>query len=303
MNGNAARGWRGRAAPALLMVATMMIAAACSGTGGSPSTATAPPATTAPPTQAAAATPSPLPASALITKIQAAGVLNVGYAVALPWLFLDPGTNKYVGANAAIAEALAQRLGVKVVAVPTAFSALVAGIQTGKIDLASSPMSITPERLKAIDMVPFTLDGLCYAILKTNTTINSLADLNNANVTLGNFQGSSGLSETQTKYPLAKQYVRAPQPGELGSFVDVESGKADAGVFDSVNVLIVQAKYPDLRVLPTDCLANPDIPAPIGVGIPQGDAGFKELVTSTITGMSSQINDLIAQYGDPKYYQ
>jgi cyclohexadienyl dehydratase len=82
-----------------------------------------------------------------IQKIKKAGVLRVGATGDYqPMSFLDPSTGTYVGFDAALAEDLAESLGVKVEYVPTSWPTLMEDTLAGKFDLALCGITITDAR-------------------------------------------------------------------------------------------------------------------------------------------------------------
>ncbi|MFP3547673.1 transporter substrate-binding domain-containing protein, partial [Rhizobium sp. SIMBA_035] len=84
--------------------------------------------------------------------------------------------NQIVGFDASISEALAQRLGVKVSIVTTPFDGIIAGLLAKKYDAIIASMTITPERLRAVDFVgPYYHAGRTI-VVKEDSPINSLAD-------------------------------------------------------------------------------------------------------------------------------
>ena len=242
-----------------------------------------------------------LPDSPVLKSIQANGSLRVGVAVALPWLGQDPQTNKYFGPATLIAEEMAKRLNVKVTYVPEQFDTVIAAIQANKIDLAIAPLYATTKRLAVVSMTNWSVGGWCYLALKSNSKVNSLADLNSPNVTFANFEGTGPLEATKNKYPNAKQLVRAPAPGEIVDFVDVRAGKADIAVFDNPLANVYKEDNPDLKIIPNDCLTNPDMPTPVAVAYQKNDGGLKQFVDKLVSDIKPQLDASFVQYSDPKY--
>ena len=88
------------------------------------------------------------PADALRT-VRERGVLRVGTTGDYkPMSFRDPATGKYWGFDAALAETLANRIGVKLEYVPTSWPTLMKDTLDRKFDLALCGITITPERKK-----------------------------------------------------------------------------------------------------------------------------------------------------------
>jgi len=238
--------------------------------------------------------------SPTLDRIKAAGTLRAGYAQSMPWLGQDPQGN-YFGPNDLVGIELAKRLGVKLDRVTQTFDQLVPAIQAGTIDLAVAPMYMSSKRLAVIDMSAWSKGGFCYLVRKDDNRINKPEDLNNAEIRIANFEGTGGLQETEKKYPNAKQVTRAGASGELVMFLEVRQNKADAATFDNPLAVVYEQEFTDMKVIPADCLINPDIPTDIGVGYPKGDAPLKELLESIIKDIQPQLDAELKKYSDPEY--
>lgn len=274
---------------ALLIGASLMFAG-CSTTSA-----------TAPPTTAASGGSASLPASPTITKIKTAGVLRVGVALALPWLGQDPKTNEYFGAATIIAKRLGEKLGVKVEYVPQDFGVIVAALQSDKIDVAAAPLFATPKRLEVIEIAPWAASGECYLVLKTNTKINTPADLDNPDVKISGLQGTGSLQSVQAKYTKAQYVIVAGSSGQEADFLDVLSGKADAAIIDSPVAQGYATKYNQLKVVPSDCPTSSDVPTPIGIGYSKGDDGWATFLKATLAELQPQLDAAIQQYSTPQF--
>lgn len=289
-------------------VAAVFAVAACSSTGSSPSAAPTAQPTVAASAAAGSASPSAgavasLPSSPLIDRIKAAGVLNAGVAISLPGVGLDPNTNKYFGAGIDLGQLMADKLGVRLNLVPTDWNVMVAAIQSNKIDIAIASLFITPERTAVVQMSPWATEGFCWAVLKTNNKINTLADLNSPNVTMAQQEGGGTYQITKAEYPLAKQLARLPAPGEDANWTEVLTGKADTAPFDSVLVNAVPAAFPQFKVVPSDCATNPDSPSKVGTAYLKGDPGFQQFVEQTIADNQTAIQASYQKYSGPDYLQ
>jgi polar amino acid transport system substrate-binding protein len=141
------------------------------------------------------------------------------------------------GAPAGVSVDLAQALGlhlqrpVRIVNLP--FDGLIPSLKTGKIDLIISSMTATPERAKSIAFSePYLQTGLCL-LLRKDSDVNALADLNRSGRTLVVKQGTTGQS-------YAAAHLTAPQvrvlDQENSCVLEVVQGKADAFIFDQMSV-------------------------------------------------------------------
>jgi ABC-type amino acid transport substrate-binding protein len=239
-----------------------------------------------------------LPDSPTIDQVVDQGELRAGVAIAVPWLGRDPRSNEYFGASIRLTKELAKRLGADVRWVPASFDNVIAALQARQIDFIAAPLLETPERLEVIDMTDFTKGGTCYLVKKDNTEIQSTEDLNSPDVTIATFQGTGQATQIPEEYPEAETTSRAQAPGETAPWPEVES---DVAPFDSSLAKVNATAHPDARIIPEDCLQNPDLPTPISVGYAKGDEGFGRLVSETVKDIKPQLDADIEKYSDPRY--
>lgn len=248
--------------------------------------------------QAAAQTVPAPGQSPTIDAIKKQGKLRAGVAIAWPWLGQDPKTGKYIGAAADLGQKIADTLGVPLEYVPSGWDVIIAGLQAKQFELALAPLFASPKRMAVIDFANYAEGGTCYSVLKTNTKVKSLADLNRPDVTTGVFTGTGTEQEFVKKYPKAKVSSVVQAPGGGTRILEVISGRLDAGAFDSPLALALEAKYPQTTTIPaaSDCIAHPDIPIPIGVGFSKGDPAFGKFITEVTNGMKASMAKTIEHY-------
>ncbi|AXK56965.1 MULTISPECIES: ABC transporter substrate-binding protein [Pseudomonas] len=184
-------------------------------------------------TVAAAALLSPAAAQADdLQSIQASKEIRIAMSGQYsPFSFANE-QNQIVGFDASISEALAQRLGVKVSIVTTPFDGIIAGLLAKKYDAIIASMTITPERQKAVDFVgPYYHAGRTI-VVKEDSPIHSLDDLKDVKVgvTLGDAHDKWARARGNLK---VKTYKGLPE-----MLVDLDAGRLDALVMDSVPVLV-----------------------------------------------------------------
>jgi polar amino acid transport system substrate-binding protein len=87
----------------------------------------------------------------LLEKVKSSGTLRVGtWAAAQPWVFKDANDN-FVGHDMDLIREIAKRMDVKVEITDMSFDALLAAVQTGKVDLAICAMGAKEERKRLVD--------------------------------------------------------------------------------------------------------------------------------------------------------
>ena len=243
--------------------------------------------------------------SPIVDKIIKSGMLRVGVAVAPPWLLQDPGTNEYFGPAIDITEKLAEELGVEVQYVDTAWDVLVAGLQADKFDLAIAPLFATEKRKEVIDFVTYTSAGTCYFVKEGYDKVKTLDDLNNPDVTIVTYTGTGNEEGIKAKYPNATIRSIVQPPGGQPPLEEILAGRGDVGHMDSAIALLIEAKYPDLVVIggAKECIANPDIPFPIGMGFNKNDPAFTAFLQSIVDGMQAEIDASILQFSTPEYLE
>ncbi len=155
------RGHRTSLAMSLLgsMVVLALLLAAC-GSGGA----------TPPPSGSNSTTP---------TDLITPGVLTVGSDTTYPpQEYIDTTTNKAAGFDVDLITAIAQRMGLQAHIVTTKFDTIIDDLVAKRFDVVISAVSITPERQKKVDFVPYFTAGESLLVPKGNPkNIKSTDDL------------------------------------------------------------------------------------------------------------------------------
>jgi len=146
------------------MVVLSLLLAAC-GSGG----------TTTPPTGSNPSTSTITHPTDLITP----GILTVGSDTTYPpQEYIDPTTNKADGFDVDLITAIAQHMGLQAHIVTTKFDTIIDDLVAKRFDVVISAVSITPERQKKVDFVPYLNAGESLLVQKGNPkNIKSTDDL------------------------------------------------------------------------------------------------------------------------------
>ena len=242
--------------------------------------------------------------SPTVDRIVSAGELRAGAAVLAPWLLQDPKDSKYFGSVTVVAQALAEALGVKLTYVDTTWDTLIAGLIAQKYDIAAGGILETDERKKVIDFVQFDSAGTCY-ILRQDSPIQSLADLNNSSLLFIGYTGLANDIMFHQSYPDTKMQQINPPPGYAPRADEVLNGRGDIAAFDSPLALWVAAKWPQARLLPSaqNCVLNPDLKRPISIGVPKGDEAFMNLINQIVSENAKAIGDENLKFSQPEFVQ
>lgn len=155
-----------RIALAGIGIVIVMLLAACGNTtgGGSGTTPTANP-----------QTPTVTPPNDLITP----GTLTVGSDTTYPpQEYIDTTTNQAAGFDIDLITAVAARMGLKAKIVTTSFDTIINSLTAKRFDVVMSAVSITPDRQKKVDFVPYFNAGESLLVPIGNPkNIKSVSDL------------------------------------------------------------------------------------------------------------------------------
>lgn len=240
--------------------------------------------------------------SPTVRKICKQGRALGGMAPFSPYAFQDIH-GKYRGpAIEVLGPAVAKAIGVPFKIVPIGWNTIVAGLQAGRYNMITAGLTYTKERTKVISYANYSVAGTCY-LVKKDSTITKLSQLNSPDVTIGIITGQSWETQIPTKYPNAKLNEVTQSPGGQFRPEDVLAGRIDVAPIDSVTAKAFAANWPALRVLQgaTQCVAHPDLLAPIGIGVPKQDHSFQKFVNAIIKLNAKRTQASLNKYLSPTY--
>jgi len=239
----------------------------------------------------AACKPSPsadTPADRL-EAIRAAGVLRVAsFDGNPPFGFIDPATRRISGLDVDYAQALADRLGVKLEVQPTNPANRVALLVAGKVDLVLANFTITEERAKQVDFsIPYFASGTQFLSLKG--TLTDPAQL--SGLRIGVDKGTVNEIVLRQQYPAARLVAFDDTPF---AFAALRNGNVQAISQDGPKLVGLLGQVPDKQRYEISAFAiSNDL---IGVGLPKGQPALKAFVDDSLRaledeGRAQQIHD------------
>ena len=167
-----------------------------------------------------------------LETIKAKGELTFASSGAYPPFSMVDNNNQLTGFDVDIGNEIAKRLGVKGVAVSTAWDGIIAGLLSNKFDTIVGSMTITPERQQVIDFVgPYYRAGRAIFVAE-GSTIKSLDDLQGRTI-------GAVLGETHEKWASEQPgWTVRTYKGLPELFLELEAGRIQAFVTDDVPVLV-----------------------------------------------------------------
>lgn len=196
-------------------------------------------------------------AADLLDTVKQRGTLKVALEGTYP-PFNYKENDKLAGFEVELANALAQKLGVKAEFTTSEWSAILAGLQAGKYDVVINQVGITDKRKETFDFSePYTISSPQLIIRKDEKRVfKTLADLKGKKLGLGqgtNFADMAkkvGDIDIKT-YPGAQEYLQ-----------DLALGRIDAALNDSLLIpyIVKQTKLPLKPGAPVGELEKSGIP-------------------------------------------
>lgn len=169
-----------------------------------------------------------------------------------PYEFYDG--DKVVGIDAEIAAKIAEKLGMELEIVDTAFDSIIPAIVAGKYDIGLAGMTVTDERLEEVNFSDSYATGVQVVIVKADSEITTVDDLfGDKNYTIGVQTGTTGdlystwdIEDeglgTVSRYNKGADAVEALKIGKVDCVI-IDNEPAKAFVADSEDLIILDTAY------------------------------------------------------------
>ena len=204
----------------------------------------------------------------------------------------ENGNANLAGFDMALAQYIADYLGLELEVVPMDFDGVLAEVPAGNVDLGMAGLSPDPERMEAMDFSDiYYMGGQSLVVTQANKDKwASLEELNDPSVSIG-----AQLASIQ--YDLAMENTPDADVVQLAKVTDVVSellgGKLDAGYIETVVAESYAKNYPDLYIAF-------DVPYEVegsAIGVVKGNeallAGVNEAIAAALADGS--MDDFVAQ--------
>ena len=204
----------------------------------------------------------------------------------------ENGNAQLAGFDMALAQYIADYLGLELEVVPMDFDGVLAEVTAGNVDLGMAGLSPDPERMEAMDFSDiYYMGGQSLVVTQANKDKwASLEELNDPSVSIGAQLGS-------IQYDLAMENTPDADVVQLAKVTDVVSellgGKLDAGYIETVVAESYAKNYPDLYIAF-------DVPYEVegsAIGVVKGNeallAGVNEAIAAALADGS--MDDFVAQ--------
>ena len=159
-----------------------------------------------------------------------------------------------IGIDAEIATAIAEKLGMELEIVDTAFDSIIPAIKAGKYDMGMAGMTVTDERLEEVRFSTSYATGVQVVIVNKYSAITTVDDLfGDANYTIGVQTGTTGdlystwdIEDeglgTVSRFNKGADAVEALKIGKVDCVI-IDNEPAKAFVAESDNLVILDTAY------------------------------------------------------------
>jgi polar amino acid transport system substrate-binding protein len=210
-----------------------------------------------------------------------ASTLVVGMELSYPPFEMISPEGKPAGISVDIAEALGRYLQRQVVIDNIPFVGLIPALQTRKVELIISSITITEERKQAIAFSdPYLATGLCL-LVSANSDLQSIEEANQKGRVIVVKSGTSGELYARRHLPLATVVILER---EASAVLEVVQGKADAFIYDQFSVFTNAQKNP----VTTRALLKPFTHESWAIGMRKNNEGLESKVNSFIADFRKQ---------------
>lgn len=193
-----------------------------------------------------------------------------------------------VGFDIDVAKAIADKLKRRLVIQEFEFDALLLALQQGKVDMIMAGMSITPTRLKEIDMYAYTGEQVRHLPLlfwkaKPSANFDYVSFKAFAADKVVTVQSGTYMHDIVAKMQLAN--LRS-LPSPLEQIVELKFGKSQIAIVDPPFLEHVLQKNPDLQVLNL-ALQEQDQVLGIGIGVSKKKPEFSASIQNIVTQLKN----------------
>jgi polar amino acid transport system substrate-binding protein len=237
------------------------------------------------------------PSGGLLEEIKKRGVLKNGVECQNPpGEFFDTATNQCTGYSIELAQIMADKLGVKLETIDTAWSGVIPSLYTRNFDMILSSMTITDARKKAVSFSdPVGCDQVVWITRKGDNRITEPKQLDG--MTVATQLNSAAETQTQTlEKELGIKYAKVLSFDHFdGSYLAVKTKQADIATSTMWNNIPLFKAEPETF----DVAFKLPIFNYVGVAIRQQDQDMLKFVNDTLAELEANGKMADLQY---KYY-
>jgi len=207
------------------------------------------------------------PVTSVLDRISQKGVLVVGTAGSMPPFNMKTKEGDVIGLEPDMARLMAKEMGVKLKLEVMPFSELLPALESGKVDLILSQMTITGKRnMKVAFVGPYFISGKSFITkIKWIASVKDASQVNSPKTTVVALKGSTSEAFVKKDLPKARLVMAEDYDEAVGM---VLKGKVDAMVADYPICVLTILRNPDQGLI---SVITPLSYEPIGIALPGND--------------------------------
>ena len=159
--------------------------------------------------------------------------LKVGMELAYPPFETTDIQGKPYGVSVDIAKAFADYLGMDIEIQNTNWTGVIPALETGKVDMVISSMTITEKRKESVDFSHAYAKAYLAFLVNIDSNVTQASQLNQSDKTIAVKTGSTGDTYVTANYPNAT-ILRLDN--ESAAVAEVINGHADAFIYDQLTI-------------------------------------------------------------------
>jgi len=209
----------------------------------------------------------------VLSRIQKSGKLVLGTSGDMPLMSEKTMTGEIIGYDIDMANALAESMGVELETKVIAFDKLIPALESGKVDIVLSNMTMTVDRNMRVAFAgPYFVSGKCLITKEAEMAkADDATKLQEADLTLAVVKGTTSENFAMELLP---QLQRVPVADADEGTRLVADGKVKAMLTDFPICLSVMKRYPESGFQSVVSLLTYE---PIGIALPANDPLFVNL--------------------------
>ena len=231
-----------------------------------------------------------------VEQIKKNGKFTVATSAYRPLQFHDKETNKLIGLNVDMAEAIAKQIGVPLEIIEIPFPSLIPALQNGQCDLVIATMYITDQRKEVVDFTdPYMDTGVCLVVQSSNNSIKSINDITGKVV--GVKAGAETERVAQSLKAKGHDFTIKSYKETEDYLLDLENGRLDAAINDILFQHAYNKERPGLKMV-----GDPFTKVSVAMAARKGDKELVELANTVIKDLkqSGQSEALYQKWVSPK---
>ncbi|TPK86361.1 ABC transporter substrate-binding protein [Mesorhizobium sp. B2-4-17] len=236
----------------------------------------------------------------LPAKLKDAGMIRVASNVEYPpFEYYDTDNTTIIGLDKDLAEAIGQKLGVKLEFENMSFDAIIPALAAKRYDMAMSAMTDTDERRNKVDFVDYFTSGGGFLVKKGNPkNVHSLADICGVTAAI-----DKGTTEIEDAKKASEDCVKAGKaelnakvlPGTSKIVLALQSGRADVAMIDTSAGAYISQQHKGAFEVPGTSYA----PRPYGLVLPKDSDELTKVLQATVQALIDEgtYGKILAKWG------